>query len=841
MVREPELNLYELDVPFVVYGSHRFLPEEEDEINFEVGEAIVVMERDELYSDGWWKGRNRAGKTGLFPKNFVSYEPPTAKPGTAPAAVVPEGAKSPAPVKSVVNAVSAPLETQRTSNPFHSKRSSSSHSDYRYSASVLAGLREPVIQEGKASSAQSKNHVRHPKDWRPQEVEEWLVKEGFASAIDVFRENQIGGARLMEMNLSTLRDLGMESLNDRINILHSILALREEYADRVDQLSSRLSQSRISSNRTSFAEHRTSIITPQRTSSFLQQNVPLAPAAESDSHRYSVSTMTRDALNGTKERPTNTTRDDTTDSGKAANHLSMDRSVSQRIPYNEHLQDLNDTITSREEIPTVIDRDLRKPASDFTLSDYYYANEGGVLTLQRRLKSQGDEQLEKPAPAPRRDSLNHHNEGGREPASSGKENHSPPIPSQRSDSNAGNMGSFGRQPLTRPMDSGPSPSNNNILQSGYHSQQGYRDSELPPPPPPKNDLKPPLWQSNVGNLNTSPPNDQLHAIISKTTSPPSGGRNGGPRRIVSHAKQRQQMMMAQHIPPEEIVDGLKHFGAPDYDGELHVRSWETGRWKKRWCVIDAGALWILKSREVPKLTLRVPLTENTQFLPSTSTPAHKFTFLLQSVAMRLQFAAESQLSMVTWLNNLVRAGQNRERTRPMQLIPIKADPEVVAKEIEEHNRRSTGVAAAMDSLTRNSGKMRSGPGPASAQAYAPRLTLQTQPSSSHSDASSGRRPHTAEYHPPSSAGSSGASPMGNLLSRFGSQSKRDREQRAGHPFATELAAARMPHGPFSSSATDLRLNARGNASDQHLPSQVYHPERHDAQRLSSAGSPEHAW
>lgn len=39
----------------VVYAIHNFDAENDDEINFRVGDPIVVLERDDKYMDGWWQ------------------------------------------------------------------------------------------------------------------------------------------------------------------------------------------------------------------------------------------------------------------------------------------------------------------------------------------------------------------------------------------------------------------------------------------------------------------------------------------------------------------------------------------------------------------------------------------------------------------------------------------------------------------------------------------------------------------------------------------------------------------------------------------------------------------
>jgi hypothetical protein len=42
-------------MPEYVYALHDFQPEHEDEVSFRAGDRIEVIERDEMYGDGWWK------------------------------------------------------------------------------------------------------------------------------------------------------------------------------------------------------------------------------------------------------------------------------------------------------------------------------------------------------------------------------------------------------------------------------------------------------------------------------------------------------------------------------------------------------------------------------------------------------------------------------------------------------------------------------------------------------------------------------------------------------------------------------------------------------------------
>lgn len=44
-------------MPEYVYALHDFLPEHEDELSFHAGERIEIIEKDDLYGDGWWQVR----------------------------------------------------------------------------------------------------------------------------------------------------------------------------------------------------------------------------------------------------------------------------------------------------------------------------------------------------------------------------------------------------------------------------------------------------------------------------------------------------------------------------------------------------------------------------------------------------------------------------------------------------------------------------------------------------------------------------------------------------------------------------------------------------------------
>ncbi|KAI0301517.1 hypothetical protein B0F90DRAFT_1717728 [Multifurca ochricompacta] len=102
-----------------VYALHDFVPEHDDEISFCAGERIEVVERDDLYGDGWWQGRNLAGKVGLFPESYTQFAPPSSKP---PPAAVPVAAPPSAPAENGISPVASLSSPERVAFE-------SSHSD----------------------------------------------------------------------------------------------------------------------------------------------------------------------------------------------------------------------------------------------------------------------------------------------------------------------------------------------------------------------------------------------------------------------------------------------------------------------------------------------------------------------------------------------------------------------------------------------------------------------------------------------------------------------------------------------------------------------------------------
>ncbi|OUM65200.1 hypothetical protein PIROE2DRAFT_23330, partial [Piromyces sp. E2] len=70
------------------------------------------------------------------------------------------------------------------------------------------------------------NDPENPKNWNVDEVADWLYRIGYISASKFFREKKVDGKMLVQMNLPTLREIGVSTLSERITLLHSILSLK---------------------------------------------------------------------------------------------------------------------------------------------------------------------------------------------------------------------------------------------------------------------------------------------------------------------------------------------------------------------------------------------------------------------------------------------------------------------------------------------------------------------------------------------------------------------------------------------------------------------------------------
>ncbi|KAI8805470.1 hypothetical protein BJ742DRAFT_407933 [Cladochytrium replicatum] len=209
----------------VVFALHDFNAEEPDEISFAAGEPIEVIEKDEAFGDGWWRGRNVRGQSGLFPMNYITQTAPTNR--STPSEV--QQPRSPPPAAPVSDTSQRQLlEPQRLKTTSLSPSVASLTSPTASSpwSTLSASVRDSTGPPRKDFE------TYHPNTWTPFEVEIWIEEAGHKSYAPLFSKNRVLGADLLTISLTQLRDLGMGDLTERIELLNEIIALKDRWDGR---------------------------------------------------------------------------------------------------------------------------------------------------------------------------------------------------------------------------------------------------------------------------------------------------------------------------------------------------------------------------------------------------------------------------------------------------------------------------------------------------------------------------------------------------------------------------------------------------------------------------------
>ncbi|KAJ3085106.1 polar growth protein [Quaeritorhiza haematococci] len=730
--------------PFVVYGKHTFTAEEEDELSFGVNEPLVVLEKDELYNDGWWRGMNMHGQIGLFPANFITFDSnpnvdadkvehlnQTLKRITLvdgdrlggsngnplglshraskmslnpmqPLQLQPPSASSQS--QHTASRQTSPLETPSTNTEF----SSIHFEEPIYSSSVpasdnlgtslgglvgdvraasasprlptpaqsptpsspsLGRLLEPLSSNGKLSvspaptfgvhsdgsgappspAPESRSEgianptpevprsvsptptflFRHPETWEVGEVADWLERSGFHAMVENFVANRISGEGLFEMTLSTLREIGIDSLGDRITILHAILSLKDEWLN----------------VEVAGAAGAKPLPAPVNTQ---QQQEQQKDGEDKEGGRRAIfsmdAAMPQKAIVQIHELPSET---------PSTVHSSQVPSQDSGFVDEEEEDDVP------QELPPKLKASLprlHKANSNFTLSDYM---ESGDPLIENKAKPSlnPDDDLTISTTLPRNLEL--------------QTNQSlldafPPSP--------------GHNNIPSPAERGPQ--NYALTFKGVMSQGGtafWYDKSTPTSPAtsPEPYEMPPL-PSPEPESHSIPTSPRLIATFARKMSIGSNRKSRDAKRSSAFSSSSAAGTIGSggeppppvppipsaHLPQPQPVPANANevsinFSHPDYEGWLFVRIGNDRQWKKRWCVLKDSVLYVLKGPETSRVVAMIPLNHDYTILPDNDFSKSKFAFQATSADSKaFHFACETQLAMVSWINVMVRAGQN---------------------------------------------------------------------------------------------------------------------------------------------------------------------------------------
>ncbi|RIA79537.1 hypothetical protein C1645_794147 [Glomus cerebriforme] len=251
----------------VVYAIHPFRAVRDDELNFEYGEPIIILEKDDMFGDGWWKGKNIHGKIGLFPMNYTSYNKPRDRldyknlPNT-PVVKRSESSKVIVDSKEINSIIDDTMEdlqnrlqimiNNNIQDSFnnnhqipikpHPRKPKLSTSSTSASSSYFSARINSEVNSPRNSLYQQQNHIPpinnnlidenkpHPMTWDVQQVCLWLSENGFSSEQKKFIDNDVTGDVLLGLNLVTLKELDITSFGKRVHILNTIALLKDQFS-----------------------------------------------------------------------------------------------------------------------------------------------------------------------------------------------------------------------------------------------------------------------------------------------------------------------------------------------------------------------------------------------------------------------------------------------------------------------------------------------------------------------------------------------------------------------------------------------------------------------------------
>jgi hypothetical protein len=255
-----------------VWAHHDFVAENDDEVGFCAGDRIQVIENDDLCGDGWWRGRIPSGKVGLFPKAYISRDPPAlahgdlskeswatdrtaavaiaeqpvsdtdpnVSAGAAPRVNDREGTRSevatfsPADSTSIMLPYCIGITIASTATSLVSLPAPETPSVYSPSiAPQEIGDHAPISAPTTPPTDSASLSEISPAQWTVPQVIAWLESKGFDANVQrAFEENDIAGDVLIELDAAELKeDIGIASLGKRKRILKAIAELNQNNAE----------------------------------------------------------------------------------------------------------------------------------------------------------------------------------------------------------------------------------------------------------------------------------------------------------------------------------------------------------------------------------------------------------------------------------------------------------------------------------------------------------------------------------------------------------------------------------------------------------------------------------
>ncbi|EDO18041.1 hypothetical protein Kpol_1045p27 [Vanderwaltozyma polyspora DSM 70294] len=208
----------------------------EDELDFKPGDKIQVITDDEEYNDGWYYGKNlRTQQEGLYPAVFtqeikMERKYPLTRAKSTKRSVSNDSTTSLSQQNDSPTSLSNPI-TADIDNALEELKAMSHSSIDVNDITQETNISALDINPNPNPSSTSNLNPASASSWSPEEVTEYFISLGFEKKLaSKFQQHKISGNILLELELSYLKELDIDSFGTRFEIFKEIEIIKEAVA-----------------------------------------------------------------------------------------------------------------------------------------------------------------------------------------------------------------------------------------------------------------------------------------------------------------------------------------------------------------------------------------------------------------------------------------------------------------------------------------------------------------------------------------------------------------------------------------------------------------------------------
>ncbi|BFZ57004.1 hypothetical protein PYCC9005_004054 [Savitreella phatthalungensis] len=207
-----------------VYAIFNFPGTNDEDLPLQIGDRIQVLQTDDEFSDGWWEGRNEAGRVGLFPKIYTAdvMPPPSTTASSLHESVSRVDESPDAPVAVDVNSPQLSLADSANTRQTESLRAKSPVATTQRSTAGPLTV-ETSTAPATAPSAPSDQVEK----WTPADVTRHFRELGLGETADKFTQHEVSGNILLSMHHEDLKEIDIMAFGKRFEIMREIDNLKQ--------------------------------------------------------------------------------------------------------------------------------------------------------------------------------------------------------------------------------------------------------------------------------------------------------------------------------------------------------------------------------------------------------------------------------------------------------------------------------------------------------------------------------------------------------------------------------------------------------------------------------------